>query len=532
MKKKATKGAKGNKSDAVERAPTVASGPAIVRAEAKVVPWSEMSPEQRVVFGTPAGFARSFLKMPLTPKQEQILNAFKGTGAHVSAVTCNESGKTTKVLTALILWHVMFFPRRGENGGVTVTSGSWAQLQNQLMPALHSHRAKCPKSWEFGATEIKRDGFPNLMAYSVVQEGRAEGFHGSPETPLMMLFDECKSVPDGIIRAGEDRCRPQRMGLLSSPGFAMGKFYDSQTTERAFWDCYKVTVDDCPWIDRVEMRRVIERAGGGDFDRGLQDPFIRSAYFAEFMPFVQDSLISLADIEGCLADPPQRKPGERHGFCDFAAGGDENVFAVRHGNKVWIVDAWRDRNTMSACGRFVQNFVKLQREIGLRAEEIEGDNDGLGNPMVSRLHEVGWPILPFHSNSTAFDPTKFKNRTSEVWYDGTEAIKMRKVIIPEDADLKGQLVDRIGKAESSGRRWIESKKEMFARQARDGRPERSPDRADAVLGAIGRLPQLGTMNMGGQPERSPWHDDPDIGPGLDAREGSVPEEVLRGFDAG
>lgn len=381
--------------------------------------------------------------------------------------------------------------------------------------------------------EIKRDGIPNFMAYSCTQPGRAEGFHGSEDTPLLMLFDECKSVGDAIVRAGEDRCRPQRLGLLSSPGFAMGKFYNSHTSEASYWTRHKLTVDDCPWIDRNEMKRVVTRAGGGDYERGLQDPFIRSAYWAEFMPFVQDSLISLADIELCLADPPQLKPGERHAFCDFAAGGDENVLAVRHGNRVWIADAWRDKNTMSAVGRFVQNFQKLKDTIGLRPDEIEGDNDGLGNPMVSRLHEVGWPIIPFHSNAQAFDPTKFRNRASELWFDGTEAIRDRKVILCDDVDLKSQLVDRVGKASSDGRRWIESKEELFRRQSRDQRPQRSPDRADAVLGAMGRVPMIGTLSLAGEEKRSPWHDDPDIGPTLMEREGgSVPEEVLRGFDAG
>ncbi len=522
---------------ATKRHPILGGGtaaPAIVSPpEAKRVSFRELSPEQQRAFATPSGFGKFFLKIPLTPKQSACCDAFLPNRAHVSGVFCNEAGKTTKIIPTVTLWHLTCFPRRGDNGGVTATSGSLAQVTNQMMPAIRMHEDKFPRSWQFMDHEIKINDVPNFMAYSCTQAGRAEGFHGNQETPLLMWFDECKSVSDAIIRAGEDRCRPQRMGLLSSPGFAMGKFYNSHTTEAPYWDRFKVTVDDCPWIDREAMRRVIERAGGGDYDRGLQDPFIRSAYFAEFMPFVQDSLISLSDIEECLADPPGQRGNDRHAFCDFAAGGDENVLAVRRGNKVWIADAWRDRNTMSACGRFIQNFVKLRSEIGLRPEEIEGDNDGLGNPMVCRIQESGWPILPFHSNSTAQDPGKFRNRASELWFDGTDAIKDRKVIIPDDADLKGQLVDRVGKAESSGKRWIESKVDLFRRQARDQRPQRSPDRADALLGALGKLPVLGSIQTStGYQERNPYSTfGPYIGEPHDA-EPSVPEEVLRGFDAG
>lgn len=496
------------------------------------VPFRDLSPEQKKAFSYPSVFGRLFLKIPLTDKQAQVCDGFRPFGSHVSGVMCNEAGKTTKIITTVVLWHITVFPRRGENGGVTATSGSWAQITNQLMPALRSYSHLFPRSWQFQDTEIKREGCENFLAYSCTNPGLAEGFHGSEDTPLLMIFDECKSVKDEIVRAGEDRCRPQRMGLLSSAGFAMGKFYASQTSEASYWQRFKVTVDDCPWIDRNEMCRVVTRAGGGDYERGLQDPFIRSAYFAEFMPFVQDSLISLADIEECLADPPQVKPGRRHCRLDFAAGGDENSIGFATGNRVFLVDAWRDKNTMSACARFVQNLEKLRKEQGLRPEEVEGDADGMGRVYVDRLRELGWPILDYRSNMQAFDPSKFRNRESENWFNGTQAIKERKWILPDDADLKGQLVDRIGKASSDGRRWIESKEDLFRRQSRDQRPQRSPDRAEVILGAMGDLPAMGPMSLTGEDSRSPWHDDPDIGPGLLEREGSVPEEVLRGFDAG
>lgn len=515
--------------------PAMAHGPAIVQAEEKRVGFSQLSPEQKRAFATPSGFGRYFLKIPLTVKQAAACDAFLPNRAHVSIKCCNEAGKTTKVLATIILWHLTVFPRRGENGGVTATSGSWAQITNQLMPALHSHAGKFPRSWDFQDVEIKVGGYPNFMAYSCTQPGRAEGFHGSEETPLMMLFDECKSVGDAIIEAGEDRCRPQRLGLLSSPGYAIGKFYRSHTSEASYWARHSMTVDDCPWIDREAMRRVVTRRGGGDYDLGLQDPFIRSAYFAEFMAFVENSLVSLPEIEACLADPPQFKPGIRHAFCDFAAGGDENVLAVRQGNRVWIEKAWRDKNTMAAAGEFVRLFVKLQREIGLRPEEIEGDAGGLGKPIVDRLHELNWPILFFYSDGAPFDPATFDNRMSENWWRGCEAVKHRRIILCDDADLKGQMIDRQQEKRSDQRIKVERKDFLFRRQVREKRPQVSPDRAEAVFGAMGDLPSMGLVNLGGgqREDNGPWANDPDIGPTLGrGEEPSISAEVLQGFDAG
>lgn len=495
------------------------------------VSFNKLDETQRSVFATPLGFARGYLKMPLSPAQEQVLASFGPTRARVSTVCCNEAGKTTKLITALILWHLTAFRRKGENGGVITTSGSWDQILRQLGPALRSYAHMFPK-WDFLEREIKIDGVPNWMAFSTTEVGRAEGFHGSPENPLLALVDEAKSVRDDIFRTIEDRCRPQRIGYFSSPGYSMGEFYESHTGKAAFYTRHKITYEDCHWIDRVDMERIVRKAGDGDYDKGLTDPLVRSAYFAEFMPYTEDALLTLADIEECLADPPQVRPGERHVFCDFAAGGDENVIGVRVGNRVWIADAWREKNTMSGVGRFLVNFNKLKSEQGLRPGEIEGDADGMGRVMIDRIREAGWPILDFHNNAASFEPDKFKNRASEVWFNGAQAIIDRKVRIPQDPMFNAQIIDRQGKFESSGLRWIESKKDLFARQVREGRPKRSPDRADAILGAMGRLPLLDSVStLEAREQGGPWANDPDIG-AEHTEHMSIPEEVLRGFDAG
>jgi hypothetical protein len=435
------------------------------------------------------------------------------------------------MITAAVLWHLSVFRRRGENGGVITTSGSWSQIINQLVPALASHAHRFPR-WDFQSRTINIDGVPNWMAFSTAQAGRAEGFHGHPEHPLMALLDEAKTIRDVIFRAVEDRCRPQRTGLFSSPGYALGHFYDSQTVNAALYKQHKITFEDCPWIDRNEMRRIALKAGAGHYERGVQDPLVQSAYFANFMPFVEDAIISHVDIAECLNDPPGLMHGPRHAFCDFAAGGDENCLAVVNGNRVTIEDSWRDTNTMSAAGRFLTHFQRLKKEIGLRPQEIEGDADGMGRPVVDRIREMGWEILDFHGGAQAFEPTNYKNRTSELWFEGALKIQQRKVILPDDRELAAQLTDRKGRYESSGLRWIESKDDLFKRQSKQGRVKRSPDRADAVLGAMGRLPMLEARSiLEGGHKPGPWDNDPDIGPPQEEQM-SVPEELLRGMDPG
>ena len=110
------------------------------------------------------------------------------------------------------------------------------------------------------------------------------------------------------------------------------------------------------------------------------------------------AVIPLAFVEGCLASPPAfAEHGEVQAFCDFAAGGDENVMAVRRGNRVGIVAAWREKDTMHAVGR----FIRLFQEHGLHAWQISADEGGLGVVMCDALHEAGWPVRRVNNGSPA-----------------------------------------------------------------------------------------------------------------------------------
>jgi hypothetical protein len=420
---------------------------------------------------SPSIFAKHILKMPLYPGQQQIVDAFTRGDSRVTVRTCNESGKTTRLIACLILWHMSVFPRKSGSGGVITTSGSWNQVKNQLVPALRSY-AHLPQfqHYEFNADSITLNGFPQWVGFATNNPGAAEGFHGGPDAPLLVIEDEAKTVPDQVNQALADRCNPQRIGLFSSPGPAEGHFYRSHSDETG-WTRFKIPASQCPHISQDSIQRRIAR-------HGLDSPLVRSMIFADFMERVEGGLVTLSDLELCLDNPPAFQGDDRRCFCDFAAGGDENVIAFRQGNRVRIVDAWTDLNTMSAVGRFVTRFNGLRRSNGLMPQEIEGDADGVGKPMIDRLHEAGWPIGYFHGGSRPRFDTHFSNLISEVWFTGADRIKNRSIIIEPDDLLRSQLINRKSSWNSRGQSCLETKDEMKRR----GVP--SPDRADALFGAI------------------------------------------------
>ena len=147
---------------------------------------------------------------------------------------------------------------------------------------------------------------------------------------------------------------------------------------------------------------------------------------------------------------------------------------------------------MKSVGRFAQLF----REHGLEAHQITGDDGGLGRPMIDRLSENGWQIRRLNFGSPARLADGFANIGAEIWYEGRTLIEQGKVILPNDKELVAQLTSRKGWPDSKGRLKLEAKEELR------GRNLPSPDRAEAVLGALsGMMPGLAPAKFEYQPVR-------------------------------
>lgn len=419
---------------------------------------------QLQVLSTPDGFAQGFLGMKLYPKQQNALHALIPKGARVTFKSCNESGKTSRIITAAVLWHLTVYPK----GTVKSTSGSWEQIETQLVPKLKGYSYLFP-NWKFLENEIQTRN-PNCFwrGISTRDPGRFEGAHEDEDSPLLIIVDEAKTVPDPIFEAIE-RCRPTRLLLASSPGAAEGEFYRSWTSRASFYtEHISVTAAECPHIPQKHIEEM-------EAKWGRDHPLVRSMIHAEFMQDVNDAVVSLAHIERVFNEPPPFKVNkERRAFCDFAAGGDENVLAIREGNRVKLVDCWRDKDTMAAVGRFIVNF----KNEGLEAHQISGDADGLGKPMCDALTMAGWPIYQFRGGMPAMFDSHYANLWAEAWFEGAKQIERRQVILPNDVDLRGQLASRKRRFNNRGKLALETKEDMRKR----GVP--SPDRADAVLGAM------------------------------------------------
>lgn len=448
----------------------------------------------------PSSYARVRLGFNLHPKQAAVLDALFRKRKTREAFFCgNEVGKTSRVAVAAILYALEVCGAR-----VQMTSGSDRQLKEQLVPNLKRQAYRFP-DWEFLDRSIKIHGINQFLAYAARDEGTFQGFHeesdGRDPIEQLILVDESAAVRDDILGAAEDRCNPTWLLFMGSPLDPVGKFYRMSRELSAFYGIHRLTKIDClrsrgGWLDDDDVARMIAKNCGlpmhlaqeicrtGDHMGLVKDPLTLSAVFAEFSTFVENALLTLTEFEKCADNPPAERGTDRHGFMDFAGGRAKNVFAVRKGNRVWIEKKWVEPNEMTACGEFIQLLRKLAREIGLKPEEVDGDGDGLGGPMVRRIQEMGYPINDFHGGMPARFDDQYGNAWSEAWGGTAARVKECSIILPRDEELRGQLLGRKVMRNSKGKFVLESKEQMRMRNVP------SPDEADAVCCAVMPAMQL------------------------------------------
>jgi hypothetical protein len=97
---------------------------------------------------------------------------------------------------------------------------------------------------------------------------------------------------------------------------------------------------------------------------------------------------------------------------------------------------------------------------------------------MDRMAEEGFYLERFNNGSPAKRTEIFANSSTEWWSTVAQLIERRAVIIPNDEKLIAQLTSRRKQYDSRGRERLESKADLRARGVE------SPDRADAIIGAI------------------------------------------------
>lgn len=414
-------------------------------------------------------WARLKLGLDLYPWQVEALESV-GQRIPTSLVAANGSGKTARVIAPLVLWFLDTYGKAG--GKVVLTSGSWLQVSTQLAMNIRLHSHALPE-FDFFQDRIKVKGTQDDRAifFSTDHPGRAEGHHAldAQEAPLLIIVDEAKSVPDGIMEAFS-RCTYQFLLVASSPGQDSGFFYRSHHEEQNFWHQVKARSVDCPHIPAEKRERDAALYGEGS-------PIFRSMHLAEFTTADEMVILGKEDLAKALQNQPGHLVGSRVAFCDFAAGGDECALGIKDGNHVFLAGAWREPDTMQSVRRFIQLFESYD----LAPSHIFGDEGGMGVVFLDAMREMGWNVNRVNNAAAPEDQEDRKHyadRGSEIWIKGARQIQKGGMRLEIDKATFEQMTSRRLLILPGGKLKAEPKDKMAARGLK------SPDRADAIYGAI------------------------------------------------
>ena len=437
-----------------------------------------MTPAQ--LASLPHGFVTTVLKTGLYDWQARALIFLEDLSGRVKVAVAspNGAGKSQRIVASAAFYVPAVFPR----GRVNITTASGRQLTDQVLPALEENLRKFP-SWNRVFSPYYRITTPKggvITAFSTDDAGKVEGSHQElPDSPLLWMLDESKTINDEIDK-GVDRCTYTWKIILSSPGLKTGFFYRAFENASLGYHTVQAGFKDCPHKSQSVIDDIIA-------SYGINHPYTRSTIFGEFMDEDETNryVVTLSALERCINNPPPFKAGPCVYFCDFAAGGDENVIAKREGNRITLEAHWREKDKLAAVGRFIQHFRRLE------AKEDEIWGDAAAADMLNLLAEAGWQLhrknFGDHGHSV---PDEYLSWGSYAWRTLGIAIEKCELILPNDDTLKKQLASRQQTVTKLGKLAVEDK---YVMQKERNLP--SPDRGDAVAG-VNAVYETATSTLG------------------------------------
>jgi len=422
-----------------------------------------------------------FVKHYISPRSyDWVLAALRDLdpiGSCVAVSAPNGSGKSSEVIGGAVACHLLQYPR----GRVVCTSANERQLTHVIMGYLRRHTKLFPAGTEFKKTDIvvplidkesgREIGKSEYISFTTNDAGRAEGWHGELDEPLMLIIDEGKTVGDDIY-AAFDRCRAQRRLVVSSPPVeASGEFYNIFFGRGSHpWKLHKIGYWQCPHI---------EAGDPGRYQRykdkyGEDHPIFRSMILGEFS---QDSSLSVFNakyVDEAMYNPPSWNGDKKRRFAiDWSAGSDEQVGGKIEGNRITFPVLANEPDTNKIVD-IMYDWLKSERAV---EGEVIADDGGLGRPMNYALEKkLGFRIGRFNGGLPAKQSIYYANRINEIWFEANDELKKRCLILPKDDVLRHQLISR--RKDITGRN--ESKLCMETKRQMSDRGEGSPDRGDVV----------------------------------------------------
>lgn len=405
--------------------------------------------------------------------QQEVLRELDSGETKISIRSGHGVGKT-----ALCSWLALHFLLFRDDVKVIVTSPSFKQMNDGLIPEVQKWLSKVPE-WMSANVESISDRIVrmpnpknNFISFRTARKENPEALAGVHASHVLIIVDEASGVDEVVYETGQGALSTKGAiaVLIGNPTKPSGFFYKTQTSLKDLWWTRKVSCMDSSRVDQAYIDS--QRRTYGEDSREFAVRVL-----GEFPESGADAVIPRAFVEKAINRDIEVKKIPLVWGIDPGRGGDPSGFVERSDNAVLRVEELRFDNVMRLVG-----WVKTEwdhRPNSQRPQHIYVDSIGLGAGVYDRLDELGLPVVSVNVSEAAALSDRYMRLRAEIWYKAREWFEAFDKHIPSSLHKLEQFVEELVMVEqkimSSGKVDIESKEQMKRRGVK------SPNLADAFV---------------------------------------------------
>lgn len=427
------------------------------------------------------GFVRNVLKADPTPDQVDFLLAVQRAERRISIRAGHGVGKSTSCSWAAI-WHILCrFPQK-----TVATAPTAGQLFDAFFSELKSWIAKLPDVLK-SLLEVQSDRIllraapeRSFISARTSSADKPEALAGIHSENVLIICDEASAIPEAVYESAKGSMSGHSAitVLIGNPTRNAGLFFQTHHELKHRWTTLHWSCLNSPMVNQDFVQEIIDTYGE-------ESNQYRVRVLGEFAKRDDDVLIPADLVDDAMtrdialdADAPLM-----YGLDVARFGDDRSVLCKRVGSVVTGFKVWRNMDLMSLTGAVVNEL----REDGVdpggnaRPHEIMVDSIGLGSGVADRLRELGFNCRDVNvSESAAMNPRAAKMR-DDLWLSLRDWLRARACRLPNDQELRLELVSPTYGFLSNGKLKVEGKADLKKRI------RRSPDLADALCLTFGAL---------------------------------------------
>lgn len=414
----------------------------------------------------PVEFVENVLGAVPLQWQRDFLSAAARGERRISIRAGHGVGKST-ACAWLVIWHMVTrLPQKS-----VCTAPTAPQLFDALFAEIKAQLRKLPPFIQelFDTTSerivLKAAPESSFVSARTSSKERPEALAGIHSEHVLLIADEASAIPEEIFEAAAGSMSGEHAltVLIGNPTRNSGLFYQTHHALKSDWFTMHVNCEDVPFVSRDFIKQIASTYGEGS-------NAYRVRVLGEFSVAEDDTMISAELVDAAMVRDVawDDNPPLIYGLDVARFGDDASVLVKRRGNIVTEVKMWRGLDLMQLTGAVV-NEANLDRPA-----EICVDSIGLGAGVSDRLRELGQPARDVNVAESASMNASADRLRDDLWLQMRDWLAQRACKLPQDPDLRMDLVSPRFSFTSSGKVKLESKAELKKRL------RRSPDRADAL----------------------------------------------------